>query len=150
LIAQAVLLVLFSLFTNALHSHRVTTPSSAQRIRHLIRHLAPPGSQNKTLSLIFGMNDTYAYNTMLSTHPPGFRVYREVPASTSPPTAVEELKTSKKKKGGHVRRQNRSCDQCRKGKRRCDAAVLRDRGDGTQYEDEEWEYDGMFPNASHT
>jgi hypothetical protein len=25
-----------------------------------------------------------------------------------------------------VRRQNRSCDQCRKGKRKCDAVILRD------------------------
>lgn len=52
-----------------------------------------------------------------------------------------EFKAQRKKNGGHVRRQNRSCDQCRKGKRRCDAAVLRD--DGTRHEDQDWEFAGM-------
>ena len=41
-------------------------------------------------------------------------------------THISNVASTAEENPGSVRRQNRSCDQCRKGKRRCDAVVLRD------------------------
>jgi hypothetical protein len=40
--------------------------------------------------------------------------------------AVAPLNGQPREGANIVRRQNRSCDQCRKGKRKCDAVILRD------------------------
>jgi Fungal Zn(2)-Cys(6) binuclear cluster domain len=46
-----------------------------------------------------------------------------------------------------VRRQNRSCDQCRKGKRRCDAVILRDWTSGDSDGNGEDNLNGQSPNG---
>jgi Fungal Zn(2)-Cys(6) binuclear cluster domain len=57
-----------------------------------------------------------------------FPVYGQANASQLPAsaTATAHLTTLSCENTPPVRRQNRSCDQCRKGKRRCDAVILRD------------------------
>jgi hypothetical protein len=55
------------------------------------------------------------YNTALST-----------PSVATAVSAVAPLNGHLREGTSVVRRQNRSCDQCRKGKRKCDAVILRD------------------------
>jgi hypothetical protein len=113
----------------------------------------PVYSSTRSYSLLsphlnFGTTDVISHSEMLQTQQPMPRHFQPPPTSNPFPSAGTEAKSQRKKNGGHVRRQNRSCDQCRKGKRRCDAAVLRDREDGTQYEDHDWEFDGTSTNPS--
>ncbi|KAF2669166.1 hypothetical protein BT63DRAFT_455140 [Microthyrium microscopicum] len=68
---------------------------------------------------------SFAYSVFDPTSTLNTAIINTAGAST---VSLQQANTSAVRENGNgpIRRQNRSCDQCRKGKRRCDAVVLRD------------------------
>jgi hypothetical protein len=63
----------------------------------------------------------------MATFPYPYPVYGQIGTNQVPETTPTiQVNPQSRDDATQVRRQNRSCDQCRKGKRRCDAVILRD------------------------